>query len=218
MMKTALFLTIICLTIVIAASLLTRTNKSMMTTENEKYLKEAQKRVKEFEKESEPERLREASMALENVVLEQEYDAKIRTRLRSECLNLWLEMVAILDRRLDPEFDPEDVPENLVQPPPTSKGVIYPPGADPALLDDPKAREEYEKAIAANNAKINNYRVQTHLKRLNDEIPPRAAEFITNSYTDSDADQKEVKAAIERLIENPARRVEFSKLLKSPKT
>lgn len=188
-----------------------------MTTENEKYLKEAQTRVKEFEKESEPERLREAYMALENVVLEQEYDAKIRSRLRRECLTLWLEMVGILDRRIDPKFDPEDVPENLVQPPPTSKGVVYPPGADPALIDDPKAREEYEKAVAANNAKINNYRLQTHLKRLNEQIPPRAADFIENSYTASADDQKEVKAAIDRLIENQVRHAEFSKLLKSSK-
>ncbi len=189
----------------------------MMTTENEKYLKEAQTRVKEFEKESEPERLREAYMALENVVLEQEYDARIRNRLRGECLTLWLEMVAILDRRLDPEFNPEDLPENLVQPP-TTKGVVYPPGADPALIADPKARAEYEKAVAANNAKINNYRLQTHLKRLNDQIPQRAAEFIENSYTESADDQKELKAAIDRIIENPARHADFSKLLKSSKS
>jgi hypothetical protein len=216
MIKTALFLTITAMTILIAASLLTRTHQ-FMTTENEKYLKEAQTHVKEFEKQAEPERLREAYMALENVVLEQEYDAKIRNRLRQNCLTLWLEMVAILDRRLDPEFDPEDVPQNLVQPPPTSKGVVYPPGADPALIDDAKAREEYEKAIAANNAKINNYRLQTHLKRLNEQIPPRAAEFIENSYTASGDDQKEVKTAIDRLLENPARQLEFSKLLKSSK-
>jgi len=215
MIKPGLFLTITGITIVIVASLLMGTNKSM--TENEKYLKEAQTRVKEFEEKSDPERLREAYAALENVVLEQEYNAKTRHQLRRECLALWLEMVGILDRRLDPKFDSEDLPENLVQPPPTSKGVVYPPGADPALIDDPKAREEYEKAIAANNAKIKNHRLQTLLSRLNEQIPPRAKEFIENSYTASDDDQKELKAAIDRLIVNPARHVEFSKLLKSSK-
>lgn len=212
MTKQALFLVVTGMVVLITFSLLTRTNKSM--TENEKYIKEAKKLVKEFETESEPERLREAYMSLENVVLEQEYDAKVRRRLRRECLTLWLEMVRILDQRLDPNFDPEDVPENLVQPPPTSKGVVYPPGADPALIDDPKAREEYEKAVAANNAKIKNYRLQTQLTRLNEQIPPRAKEFIENSYTASDDDQKELKEAIDQKLENPGRHAEFQKLLK----
>jgi hypothetical protein len=183
-------------------------------TENEKCLKEAQKRVKEFETELEPERLREAYMSLENVVLAQENDVKIRTRLRDDCLTLWLEMIQILDKHLDPKFDPDDIPDNLVQPPPTSKGVVFPPGADPALIDDPKAREQYEKAVAANNAKINNYRLQTQLGRLNEQIPPRAEEFINSSYTSSETDQEELKNAIEKIIQKPERKVELSKLLK----
>lgn len=211
-MKRAVYLAVIGVTILIAASLVLR-NKSM--TENEKYLKDAQKKVKEFETEAEPERLREAYMALENVVLEQEYDAKIRGRLRHECLQLWLKMVQILDARLDPNFDPEDVPDNLVQPPPTSKGVVYPPGADPAVIDDPAARKEYEKAVAENNAKINNYRMQTYLGRLKDQIPPRAEEFIKNSYTSADADREELKAEIDAIIEKPERKAELLKLIKS---
>ncbi len=186
-------------------------------TENERYIKEAREKIGAFETETEAERLNEASRALENVVLEQEYDARIRNRLRSECLTLWLEMVAILDRRLDSEFNPEDLPNKLVQPPLNSDGTLYPPGADPALIDDPKARAEYEKAVAANNAKINNYRLQTHLKRLNDQIPQRAAEFIENSYTESADDQKELKAAIDAKIENPARKADLMKLLTTQK-
>ena len=186
-------------------------------TENEKYLKQAQEFIRAFETEKEPERLSDASRALENIILEKEHDAKIRLKLRSDCLTLWLNLVQIIDRRLDPKFDPEDVPEKLIQPPPLADGSVLRPGADPAKIDDPNLRAEYEKAIAENRAKSANYRIQIQLRRLNESIPPRAAEFIENSYTASDDDQKEVKAAIDRLIEDPARHADFSKLLKSSK-
>ena len=213
-MKFRIYIAVTGLAIFIAAS---NCAGNEFMTENERYIKEAREKIGAFETETEAERLNEASSALENVVLEQEYDARIRTRLRSECLTLWLELVRVIDRRLDPKFDSEDVPTKLVQPPLNSDGTLYPPGADPALINDPKARAEYEKAIAENRAKSANYRIQIQLRRLNESIPPRAAEFIENSYTASDDDQKEVKAAIDRLIEDPARHADFSKLLKSSK-
>lgn len=184
-------------------------------TENEKYLKEARARVKDFEDEREPERLREAYMALENIILSQEPDLKERTQLRRDCLYLWLELLQILDKNVDPDFNPENVPARLIQPP-TSQGVVYPPGADPALIDDPKARAEYEKAIAANREEANNYRFQIHLGRLNESIPPRAKAFISNSYISIPNDQEELKTAIDRIIKTPERKGELSKLLKPP--
>ena len=75
-------------------------------------------------------------------------------------------------------------------------------------------KEDYEKAIAENNAKINNYRMQTLLGRLNDQIPPRAEEFIENSYTSAAADREELKSGIDAFIEKPERKMEFSKLIK----
>lgn len=174
-------------------------------TENEKFLKGAEKHVKEFEAEIEADRLREAYMALENVELAQERDAKARIQLRKECLYLWLEIVELLDRHLDPKFDPEDVPENLVQPPPTSTGIVYPPGADPKLIDNHEARAEYEKAIAANSARTNNYRLQIQLSRLDEQITRRAEAFIRNSYTFKPNDRQEAKTAILKIIKNPKR-------------
>jgi len=186
-------------------------------TENEKYIKEARKKISAFEKENEAERLREASMALENVVLEQEYNVKIRHRLRRECLTLWLDSVRIIDHNLDPEFKADDIPPRLVQPPPTSDGTAYAPGADPALIDEPKARKEYEKARADNQAKIVKYRRQTQLRRLNERIPPRAEEFIRKSFTSFSNDQNELKTAVDAKIENPARKAEMLKLLAASK-
>lgn len=185
-------------------------------TQNEKFLKDAEKHVKEFESEFEVERLREAYMALENVELAQEQDSKVRDQSRKECLYLWLEIVELLDHHLDPKFDPEDVPENLVQPPPTSTGIVYPPGADPKVIDNYEARAEYEKAIIANNAKISSYRLQTQLSRLDEPITRRAEAFIRHSYTSAPGDQAELRTAIDMVIKDRQRKKNLLKLLASP--
>jgi hypothetical protein len=180
--------------------------------DNEKYLTEAQARVKEFEVELEPELLREAYMDLENVILLQA-DEQTHPLLRARSLSLWLHLLQLLDRFLDPKFNPDDVPQTGVQPPPTSKGIAYPAGADPALIDNPRARAEYEKAIAANRAKANHYRLQIILRRLNERIPPRAEAFIRNSYTSAPGDQEELRTAIEEIIKDPQRKGGLLKLL-----
>ena len=185
-------------------------------TENQKYLKESQEMIRKFETELEPASLREAYMALENVILEQEQDLSARVHLRTECLALWLEMVQLLDKFLDPDFNRDDVPRLHVEPPPIPGGVVLRPGADPALIDDPKARAGYEKTIAANRAKQQKYRLQIHLQRLNDQIPPRAEAFIRNSYDLTPSDREELKTAIEKEIKNPTRKEELLKLMTSP--
>ncbi|MFN0106931.1 MAG: hypothetical protein ACKV2U_33160 [Bryobacteraceae bacterium] len=183
-------------------------------TNNEKYLNEAQAHFKKFEAELEPERLREAYMAIENVIPVQEPDPKTRAQLRKNCLVLWLQLVQILDQLVDPRFDPEDVPENLVQPPPTNGGIIYPPGADPALIGDPTARARYEKEIAANQKKTGNYRLQLHLSRLNERIPKRAEAFIKSNYMPARRDQEELRNAIDKMIHNRKRKADLFQLLK----
>src|SRR5260370_12981561 len=104
-------------------SLILPLTRARPMTDNQKYLNEAQTRATEFETELEPERLRESSMALENVVLAKEHDTKTRTQFRANCLSMWLHLLQILDQFLDPNFNPKDVPENLVQPPPIPGGV-----------------------------------------------------------------------------------------------
>ena len=191
---------------------LTRLEVSAMK-DNEKYLNEARAHVKEFEAELEPERLREAHMALEHVILTQETDPKTRGQLRTDSLSLWLHILQLLDRFLDPKFNPEDLPLTLVQPPLTSGDIVLRPGADSALIDDPKVRADYEKAIAANRAKAEYYRLQIGLRRLDERIPARAEAFIRNSYTSVSGDQKELQTAIDDTIKNPQRKAALLKLL-----
>ena len=144
--------------------------------DNEKYLKEAQAQMSEFEAYLDPERLRDACMALDNVILAKE-DAATRSPLRRNSLLLWLKLLNLLDGYLDPKFNVDDVPVSAVQPPPTSTGISFPPGVDPALIDDPKARAAYKEAIAANLAKMAAYRLQAGLHRMNERIPPRVEAF-----------------------------------------
>lgn len=186
-------------------------------TENQKYLREAQAHAKEFENQLDPELLKQAYLALENVLLPEENDPKISGQLRTDSLHLWLYLIQLIDHYLDPNFNPNDVPEQLVQPPPTSEGVVYRPGVDPALIDDPKMRIQYEKAIAANEAKTNHYVLQIKLRRLDERITPRAEKFIQNFYTSDPCDQEELKTAIDKIIKKPERKRKLRLLYSDPK-
>lgn len=181
---------------------------------NDRYLAEAQTLAKECEVQLEPERLREASVALANVGLAQEHDPRTRTQLRMESLLLWLRLLQLLDRSLDPNFNPADVPEKLVEPPPIPGGEILRPGADPSRIADPKARAQYERAIAANRAKNKNYQTQIHLRRLKEQLPSQAESFIRNSYSSAPGDQRELRTAIDQIITDPARKAQLTKLLR----
>ncbi len=174
-------------------------------TDNEKFLNSARADMKAFEVEREPERLRAGYMALENVELAQEASPESRKALRATVLSLWLDLLHILECTLDPAFNPDDLPENAVQPPPGAGGVLYPPGADPALIEDAMARAEYEKAIAANRTKADQYRLQINLRRLDERITPRAEAFIRHAYTCHPDHRREVKAAILKTIRDAKR-------------
>jgi hypothetical protein len=185
-------------------------------TENQNYLKEARRQIVEFESHAESEKLTAAYTSLENVVLAQEDDPKKRAQLRADCLSTWLHLLQLLDRSLDPAFDPKDVPEKLVQPPPSPDGSVLRPGANPALIQDPKARAEYEIAIAANRQKAQNYRLQIGLRRLNERLPQRAESFIRISYTALPNDQMELRAAIEKASLDSKRKTQLLRLLIPP--
>ncbi len=186
---------------------------AMTPTDNQRYLREAGAHLQEFTAQSEPERLREAYMALENVILADEPDPAVRARVRGDCLALWLRLLQIVDRLLDPRFDIEAVPEKNVQPPANADGVVYPPGADPARIDDPVARREYTDAIAANRRYSEHYRMQVQLQRVEERLAPLVEAFIRDSYTAAPADQQELRAAIEQHITHPPRKTALSQLL-----
>jgi hypothetical protein len=172
---------------------------------NRKHLEDAQAYASRFEKTLDAEQLQQAYLTLENVILAQE-PPDTRKTLRADCLRMWLQLLALLDQRLDPQFDPEQRPDLQVQPPDTANGTSYAPGADPALIEDPVARAAYQRAIRENDAKIAAYSLQVRLHRLNERITLRAEGFIRSSYTFTPSDREEAKASILQTIKNPQRR------------
>jgi len=183
-------------------------------TQNQQFLMEAQAQVKEFEAKQEPESLSLAYQALENVTWVSEDNLEVRARLRTDSLLLWLEMLRLLDRLLEPDFDSADMPEKFVEPPPVPGGVVLRPGADPAGIKDPKVRAEYEQAIAANRTKAERYRLQTLLRRLDERIAPRVDSFITQAYASSPDDDKEARTTIDKVIDDAGRKAHLLELLK----
>ena len=175
-----------------------------MNTNNDKHLAHAAELIKAFETEREPEHLREASIELENVDLRRVYDKKLRSKQRLQCLELWLTIIQTIDKNIDAAFDPNDVPTLNVMPPPLKNGTQLWPGADPALIDDPKAREEYQKAIKANREKQERVLIQSQLRELNETIPDGAVKFINRYYPD--AERSEPRDAIKKIIESESRR------------
>jgi len=133
--------------------------------------------------------------------------------VRRDGLALWLRLLHTLDQNLDPAFDPADVPATKVQPPPIPGGGVPPPGADPATIPDPKARAEYQKAVAANRAKAENYRLQNLLRQMDERIAPRAEGFIRTAFAPDAADRAEVAAAVGAVVKNAARKAKLLKLV-----
>ena len=138
-------------------------------------------------------------------------DARSR-RLRAETLRAWLALLAALDALSAPASGadpaPGDAPSLTVEPPPTREGVVYPPGTQPELIDDPDARREYEAAIAANARELDRYRRRAQLLALADEARLRAAVFVTASYqpTGPDDDRAAARRQIDVAALHPASR------------
>src|SRR5579864_3503453 len=64
-------------------------------TNNQKNLIEAQALARQFEKEQDPELLRKAYLALENVDLAEESDSAERNQVRSLTLQSWLQLLRV---------------------------------------------------------------------------------------------------------------------------
>jgi hypothetical protein len=184
---------------------------------NEKNLSDAQSMFNRFATEREPDLLRDSYMTLDNVNLTLEGDESTRNQYRAKSLELWLQLLQLLDQLLDPNFNPDDEPVTLVTPPSTPGGVTYRPGVDPAKIDDPKARAEYEKAIAANRIKTQNYRLQVHLRRLDERLPSRAEAFMRSAFGTSQRDRDELRVAIAASKIGAKRKESLLRLVAGPK-
>jgi hypothetical protein len=187
--------------------------KGETMNENQKYCSKADKLINEFEKNNDPELLNEADESLENVLIMEEKNPDIRKELRMSSLGLWVRLVGILDRLIDPAFNPDDVPSRLVSPPEDSDGTTCKPGCPPEKIKDPGLRATYIKAIADNKEKTRKYVLQVDLRRLEEQITPHAIEYIRKFITSTPADKSALRQFADKYVHMAARKESLLKLL-----
>jgi hypothetical protein len=166
---------------------------------NTQHLAQAQAHARLFHQTVDTEELRRAALALEGVTLSAPPPAA-EAAMRRDGLRAWLLLLELIDRHLDPAFDVSRTPDLQVQPPESADGSSHPPGADPALIADPRARAAYEQATRENDARIASYNLQVRLHRLDERITARTDAFIRRNYTFDPADRQEIRSEVGKLI------------------
>jgi hypothetical protein len=161
--------------------------------------------LQNFHKQKDLEALKQALALAQTIRPESASGVEERRELRRSRFGELLTILAAIDAETDPSFNPKDVPSSTVAPP-LSGGVILDSGIDPKHVKDPRARAEYERAIAANAQKAKRYEFQTGLRRINEDASAEVEKAFHDPYAATERGQQEMKAAIERLIENPARK------------
>lgn len=144
-------------------------------------------------------------------------DVPRRGRLgaRRTALARWVRFFAALDRSIDPRWDERRVPMMRVEPP-RSGGVQLPTGADPALISDPAARAEYERAIRANHEYADYFGLQLDLHRLEQRANVRVRQFFAEHYTTAQGDRDEVVSAVAAAPLSEARRAQLRAAFPTP--
>jgi hypothetical protein len=169
----------------------------------------------EFQKSREPLCLESAAALLEGVDLGAEPEATRRLALRRETMQLWLALVALIDRYLDAAFDAEAAPAAGLIPARIGAAAL-PAGVAVRYLPDPHARHAYEEMLRHERQRAEQYRLQVHLRRLSESVPPRAARFLRLFYTTVPGDQREVQETVSRLIQNPQRAAALLQAIPKP--
>jgi hypothetical protein len=123
---------------------------------------------------------------------------------RRRLLLNWSRVLVAIDTIKEPGFDPDaDRPRARVSPPDG-----FPPGADPKTIQDPRARAQYEAAIAANEKRKIRSRTQGVASELEQRAVESAHRVVDRWYTKSAADRKEIEAVFQEANLSAARRAE----------
>ncbi len=119
--------------------------------------------------------------------------------LRSQKAQFWLEAWRRVTQATDPKFDPDDRPLLNVLPP-LSTGL--PAGASPAGIKDPRLRTEYEKTIAQNNAKAQQYSEQSWLRRNGPSVYEGMKHYLVIAYSRPPSNLSELQRLLSEYIED----------------
>ena len=119
------------------------------------------------------------------------------TAARKQAIARRLRFFAALDRNIDSTWDPRKVPTRGV-PPPSPRGKVYPSGeVDPASISDPEVRTQYVEALKANKAENLRYSIQDQLRRIDERAMRFLAQMLTDRYTSSERDRRELEELLE---------------------
>jgi hypothetical protein len=153
--------------------------------------------IQDYDRTHDPAMLRKAGEQLDLVDLFAARSAEQRATARLRTLETWLMVLSRVDTAKGPEPDPNDPPASKVAPP-LVPGHFYLPGADPAQITDPRAREEYEKSIVRNQEKTERWRRYWDWEAIDIEVTQGARRFIKRFYTAAPPDQKELHETMAR--------------------
>lgn len=160
--------------------------------------------IAQFAETGDPATLQRAAELLEQMDLRAADGLAGRRELRRGALDAWVSLLNIIDDKLDPEFDPDDLPAVSVQPQPAG-GVQFPPAVDPEAITDRLVRQEYQKAIEENRRKAQAYNLQHLLRRLEHRATRAIQTLARESYLPVPYDQQELATA-RQAIRKPERR------------
>lgn len=116
----------------------------------------------------------------------------------------WLVLLRRVDQAIDPDWDP-DAPLGIH--PVNSNGGPF--GIAPESIQDPKARTEYEAAIADHQRRIAAHGAQRKLRDVKHEILPHLLDYLCAAYAlppDADA---ELEALLKEYIDDPELRAQI---------
>jgi len=112
--------------------------------------------------------------------------------VRKSQAELWVRAIQMIDAKSDIDFDFDNAPEiNIAAPGP------YPSGISPASIKEPKLREQYEQAIAANKIRRAKYEFQRKLKAIKSGIFKEAEEALVALYAASPEKVDELKKLLQ---------------------
>jgi hypothetical protein len=132
-----------------------------------------------------------------------DWDEVTWRHLRFQKANLWLDTWRQFATKMDPTFDATEVPMINIDPP---AGSGVPSGSSPEAVKDPKLRAEYERRLAANQAKTTRITEQQYLRMNADQFYKEAENYLAHAYSKPPANSAELERLMSEKRIDPATR------------
>ena len=124
---------------------------------------------------------------------------QVSRRRRSEKLDLWLKVFALMDASFDPRYDPAE------------RFMMWPP---PPTSDSPAALEDFQRRLAEHRRLGEERLLQHRIRQYGEMFEEWLRGFIQGDYSPTPEDQQELARAIDRAIQNPERAGRIRKMIR----